>query len=286
MNEKDKRLGLLEGILSMIVNVILFGFKMWAGIVSGSVAMVADAWHTLSDSLTSLVVIIGFWISGKPNDYDHPFGHGRAELIGGLIIGVLLGVVGFNFLKESYLTLRGSEAAEFSTFGIIVFSVSVIVKEGLAQFSFWAGKKINSTSLRADGWHHRSDAIASLLIVIGALLGSYFWWIDGVLGLFVSVLLLKAAYDILKTAADNLMGETVPDEMIDEINTMITRIAPDASHSHHFHMHRYGDHKEVTMHLRFPDNYTIQDAHVLITKIEEEARDRIGVELTIHLEPE
>jgi cation diffusion facilitator family transporter len=286
MIEKHKKLGLLEGTLSIVVNVVLFGFKMWAGILTGSIAMMADAWHTLSDSLTSIVIIIGFWISGKPQDHDHPFGHGRAELIAGLIIGVLLGIVGLNFIKDSYLQLRGAQPVDYSTFGIIVFSVSVVLKEALAQFSFWAGKKINSSSLKADGWHHRSDAIASLLIVIGALLGSYFWWIDGVLGLLVSLLLLKAAYNVLKTAANNLMGETVPKDMIDGINSIISRIAPDTSHYHHYHLHRYGDHKEVTMHLRFPENYTIRDAHALITKIEKEVRETIGVELTIHPEPE
>ncbi len=286
MNEENKKLGLLEGTLSIILNSILFGLKMWAGIVSGSVAMMADAWHTLSDSFTSIVVILGFWISGKPKDHDHPFGHGRAELIGALVIGVLLGIVGFNFFKDSVLQLYRTEHAHFSTFGIVVFAASAVLKEALARFSFWAGRKIDSNSLRADGWHHRSDAIASLLIVVGALLGSYFWWIDGVMGLLVSLLILKAAYDILRNAADNLMGESVPNEIIDEINAIIARIAPDSSHYHHYHLHRYGDHKEVTMHLRFPENYTIHDAHILITQIEEEVRIRLGIELTMHLEPE
>lgn len=284
-NIEKQKLGYLEGWISAILNIGLFGLKLWIGIVVGSVAMVADAWHTLSDTLTSGIVIFGFWVAAKPKDKKHPFGHGRAELIGAMIIGILLGIVGLNFFKESYLRIMHAHSVQFKSIGILIFALSALLKEGLAQFSIWAGKKIKSKALIADGWHHRSDAIASLLIVIGALLGRYFWWIDGVLGIMVSLLILYAAFDILKQTANSLIGEEIEDGLVENINEALSEIAPEISSAHHFHSHRYGDHEEVTMHLRMPGEYSLSEAHALATKVEKRLRKKFQIEPTIHFEP-
>lgn len=179
--------------------------------------MTANAWHTLSDTLTYVVVIFSFWISSRPEDKEHPFGHGRAEIIATIIIATLLAVVGINFLKDSIRQLIAQRSASFSTIGLVIFAISVVIKEGLARFSIWARKKTDSKSLLADGWHHRSDALASLIIEIGAVLGKYFWWVDGVLGIGVSALILYAAYDIAHDASDSLMGEKTGDDLIKRI---------------------------------------------------------------------
>lgn len=285
MNAQKQQLGYLEGWLSSVLNSVLFGFKLWVGLAIGSVAMIADAWHTLSDTMTSAVVLVGFWIAGKPRDKEHPFGHGRAELIGAIIIATLLALVGFNFLKDSYLQLRDAKPVNFSTLGVIIFLISVFLKEGLAQFSIWAGKKVNSKALIADGWHHRSDAIASLLIVVGALLGKHFWWIDGVLGLLVSLLILYAAFDIIKETSYTLLGERMGPELEEQIKQVVKIVAPEVSEIHHPHVHRYGDHIEVTLHLRMDENYSLQQAHDIVTKIEDELRKTLHIEPTIHAEP-
>lgn len=285
MNTEKQQLGYLEGWLSSLVNALLFALKLWVGMAVGSVAMIADAWHTLSDTLTSAVVLAGFWVAGKPRDKDHPFGHGRAELIGAIVIATLLGLVGLNFVKESYVQLRDAEQVNFTTLGIVAFLVSVIIKEALAQFSIWAGKKVSSQALIADGWHHRSDAIASALIVIGALLGKFFWWIDGVLGFLVSFLILYAAYDIMKGASNTLMGEDVDKELQAQIEQVIKTVAPEVSEAHHYHVHRYGDHLEVTLHLRMDETYSLRQAHDIVTTIEHELRERLKIEPTIHAEP-
>ena len=286
MKTEKQRLGYIEGWVSSGLNVALFGLKLWVGMLSGSIAMIADAWHTLSDTLTSLVVVFGFWVSGKPRDKEHPFGHGRAEVIAAAIIGTLLAVVGVNFLKESYLQLQQHIPVNFTLTGILIFGVSIVLKEGLAQFSIWAGRKVNSQALIADGWHHRSDAIASLLIVVGALFGEYFWWIDGVLGLLVSLLILYAAFDILRQASESLLGESIDPKLEQDIQQVITRIAPDTSGMHHPHVHRYGDHLEVTFHLKMNANYSLYQAHDLVSRIENELRATLHIEPTIHAEPQ
>jgi len=286
MKKKDRNLGYLEGVLSSIINTILFILKLWVGMMVGSVAMIADAWHTLSDTLTSLVVIIGFWISGRPSDREHPFGHGRAELIGALIIGTLLGVVGVNFFKESVMNLfRHVKPPTFTLVPIIIFALSIAIKEAIAQFSMWAGKKINSRALIADAWHHRSDAIASALIVLGALFGKSLWWIDGVMGIGVSLLILWAAFDVVRSAADDLMGEDVDPVLSGKIQALITEIAPDITHVHHLHVHRYGQHREITLHIRMDGEATLNLVHEVASRIETRLRSELDVEVTVHAEP-
>ncbi|HUV80584.1 MAG TPA: cation diffusion facilitator family transporter [Candidatus Bathyarchaeia archaeon] len=286
MQNKPQLLGYTEGLLSIGINVLLFGLKYWAGIKSDSVSMIADAWHTMSDTFTSLIIVVSFWIAARPADEHHPFGHGRAEAIGAIIIGTLLAVVGVTFLKESIMRLQNYEAANFASFAIIIFGISVILKEGLAQYSIWAGRKIQSQALLADGWHHRSDAIASGLIVIGALSGAYLWWIDGVMGIAVSVLILYATYEILKGAMSSILGEK-PDPLIEEkIKNLIQDIAPAASCLHHVHIHRYGDHVELTLHCKLPYEMNLKEAHDLASIVEEAIRKEMNVEPTLHIEPQ
>ena len=140
------KLAYIEGWLSIVVNTILFALKYWAGVTSGSVAVMADAWHTLSDSATSAVVLIGTKVSAKSADEEHPFGHGRAELIASIIIGVLLAIVGVNFFIEAVDKLMNHETATYGWFVVIVFTVSIFAKEGLAQFSIRAGNKTDPVS--------------------------------------------------------------------------------------------------------------------------------------------
>ncbi len=284
--DKNKQfLGFLEGWLSVSINILLFVLKYWVGLKANSIAMKADAWHTLSDTFTSLVVLFGFWISRRKPDEQHPFGHGRAEAIGAVVIGTLLFIVGATFLKESIHRLFAQQGFIFSSLAIIVFMISVVIKEGLASFSIWAGKKIHSQSLIADGWHHRSDAVASGLIVIGTLLGRIFWWIDGVAGIFVSLLIFYATYDILKTAASSLIGEQADKSLKGKILNVVGQVAPTITDIHHLHVHKYGDNIELTFHVYFPEHTTLKQAHEIGTTIEEAIKQELDMEATIHFEP-
>lgn len=285
MRNKKTFWAYLEGWLSISINIILFGLKYWAGIVTGSVAIVADAWHTLSDSLTSMVVLIGTRTATKPADKEHPFGHGRAELIASIIIGVLLAVVGFNFIAAGVSRLVHHESAAFGTLAVVVIAISVILKEGIAQFSFWAARKTKSPVLRADGWHHRSDAVTSLLILVGVFIGKYFWWIDGVLGIIVALFILYAAYDVLKEAISPLLGEEPDKELVANIKGISERIVSSSINLHHIHFHRYGGHAEITFHILLDGTMTLTEAHAIATTIEDAIREELQIEATIHVEP-
>ncbi|HAV43493.1 TPA: cation transporter, partial [bacterium] len=158
-----KRLAYLAGWLSMIINTALFGLKFWIGVRIDSVSMVADSWDTFFDILISGVAIIGLRIMFKPADESHPFGHERAESISAIVVSVLLAIVGGGFLVESIKRLIYQQSTTFSVLAITIFASSAVIKEGLAQFTFWVGKTIDSQSVIANGWNYRSDAITTLL---------------------------------------------------------------------------------------------------------------------------
>lgn len=283
--EYKTHIGYLEGTISIILNTLLFALKYWVGIETFSIAIIADAWHTLSDSLTSLVVIIGFKISSKPADEKHPFGHGRAEIISSVIIGTLLAMVGVNFLIASIQRFINHQFASYGNLAIIVFIISVIVKEGLAQFSIRAGKKINSQSLIADGWHHRSDALVSLMILVGIFIGEYFWWVDSIMGIVVSLVIFYTTYSILKVSVSTLIGEEPSKDFETEIRKIVNNSVSRDVKLHHFHSHKYGDNKELTFHIRLPADMRLEDAHEITEEVEKKIREKMNIETTIHIEP-
>jgi len=285
LKSKKARIGYLQAILSIILNIILFVIKYIAGIRSGSVAIIADAWHTLSDSFSSIVLLLGFKLSRKPADKEHPFGHGRAELLATIVVGIILAIVGFNFLHEAYKRLLLQQAANFGIFALAITVASVIAKEIMARFAIKQGTKYSSPLLIADGWHHRSDAFSSLLILVGILLGKYFWWIDGVLGIIMAALIFYTTYDVLKTPFSKLIGEEASDEMLCSIIELIKSHISIPIHLHHLHLHHYGDHQEVTFHIKLDPNLKLAEAHAIADKIENLLRDEMSIEATIHLEP-
>lgn len=282
---QKKRLAYYEGYISIFINLVLFLLKFLVGRKVNSVAMVADAWHTLSDSLTSIIVVVGFWMASRPADSRHAFGHGRSESIASIIIGTLLAVVGFSFLYESIVKLIQGQGMGFSRLAVIIFAISAITKEGLAQFAFWTARKTGAGSLRADAWHHRSDAVASVLIVVGVLFSPRLWWLDGVLGIAVSLLILHASYDIVRSSASYLMGEAPSEEKVDRVHSQVRKEFPQLEGIHHVHVHQYGDHHEVTAHLFVPGTMSVDEAHSIASRIEEIVEQEFNGDATVHVEP-
>ena len=285
INEKAKIYGYLEGWLSIVVNIILFIIKYWAGLVTGSVAIIADAWHSLSDSLTSIIVIVGVKISSKPADKEHPFGHGRSELIGSIIIGTLLFYVACNFMLDSIFKLKEHKQVQFGLLAKVAMMVSIVSKEILAQISIRMGKKVNSNALIADGWHHRSDSISSIIILVGIFVGNYFWWIDGVLGIMVSLVLFYVTFEIMKSGISSIIGEEPDEKLIKIIHELANRVYPEDMQIHHIHCHNYGRHRELTFHIMLPQDMELKDAHDIATEFEKMIQEDSGIETTIHLEP-
>jgi cation diffusion facilitator family transporter len=275
----------LAGWLSIFVNTVLFVLKYWAGIITGSIALIADAWHTLSDSISSIVLLFGIRFAKKPADKEHPFGHGRYELVSALTIGAILGLIGYSFLLGSIEKLKEHETAQFGLAAIIVTIASILGKEGLAQYAFFVGKQSNNQAVTADAWHHRSDALSSVIILLGIVFGSRFWWIDGVLGIIVCLLIFYASYKICSDAINQLLGEKPDEKTIRKIRDITFQIADRELYLHHTHIHTYGDHKEITFHIRLPSTMTLEEAHKIATKIEHRIQEELNIQATIHMEP-
>lgn len=281
---KDTNWTLIEGWVSICGNILLFFLKLWVGLITGSVALTADAYHTLTDSISSGIVIVSGWLSRKPADEKHPFGHGRSDLISSVIIGVLLALIGFEFMLKSVEQIQSGAGVDYGKAAIIVTVISILVKELMAQFAFWAGRKSDSMILKADGWHHRTDALSSVVILIGIFCGSFANWIDGALGILVSLMIFYASYEILRDSVSRLIGETPDRKVVDKIEALIVKMDLDVQ-PHHFHLHRYGDHVELTFHLTMDGDLTLEQAHDQAHRIEQALRDQMRIEATIHMEP-
>ena len=280
-----KFLAQFEGWLSISGNVVLFIFKFWVGLQCGSVAIIADAWHSLSDSMTSIVLLFGVRISDKPADDEHPFGHGRAELVTSVIIGVLLAMVAFEFLWQSVERLNMHKAAEYGSLALWAMIITVIGKEAMAQYAFWAGKLTGMTSLKADAWHHRSDAISSFIILAGIIFGKHIWWLDGALGLTVAAIIMYAAFNVLKSAISPLLGRSPDEKLIKEVQKICEKYSGPKTFVHHYHIHDYGNHTELTFHIHLDGQMPLKDAHAITKQIELELLEEFEITATIHMEP-
>ena len=284
MSDKKKYIN-REGWISIIANLLLFGFKYWAGIVTGSLALVADAWHTLSDSVSSIVVLIGGKVSRKPADEEHPFGHGRAEHIAAIIIGVLLAIIAFEFVVNAIGKFSKHEQTVFGTIAWVAVILSIVVKEALAQYAFWAAKKSDSSVLAADGWHHRSDALSSVVILIGISLGGSLWWTDAVLSFIVALMIGWASYKILATEFKSLLGESPSEELVNAIKKSTQKEFDKPLYLHHIHIHKYGEHTELICHIKLSPDLSLHEAHEICTKVETIIFREFGFVSTVHPEP-
>jgi cation diffusion facilitator family transporter len=235
--------------------------------------------------MSSIIVIVGVKLSSRKADKEHPFGHGRWEHIASIFIGILLGIIAYEFLKESLSQIKMKESANFGTVAVVVTIISVVIKEALAQYAFFLARKTNNSSVKADGWHHRTDALSSVVILIGIAFKNKFWWIDSVLGIIVSLMLFYAAYEILKESIDKIIGENPSAELIGKIKEIISGLYGTDLVPHHFHIHNYISQKELSFHIKMDKNVSIEKGHSIATSIEEKIYSELDIHATIHIEP-
>ncbi|HAE86688.1 TPA: cation transporter [Candidatus Marinimicrobia bacterium] len=273
------------GYISIAGNLLLFVIKYWGGLVSGSVAIMADAWHTLSDSLSSLIVLMGARISSKPADKEHPFGHGRVELIAAILIGMMLVGVSWEFFTKAYENISSHTAVQYGWISIMVVSLSIISKELMAQYAFYISRKTESESVRADGWHHRSDALSSFIILVGIFVGPYVWWIDSLLTAIVALLILHSAYGIIRDASSRLIGNPPSPKTIEQVRKIGKKVCQKELNIHHIHIHEYGTHREMTLHIELPGEWTLDHGHGIADELEATIRKELDIEATVHIDP-
>jgi cation diffusion facilitator family transporter len=285
MEKNVYRIGIIAAFASIVLNALLFGGKYYAGLTSNSVALMADAWHTLTDSISSVIVLAGIYIAGRPPDKKRPFGYGNFEFVVSIIIGLLLVLVGFDFLLDSFDKLKTGERAEYSSFAVLITAATIIIKELMAQYSFYAARKINSKSLKADAWHHRSDAFTSVVILAGIFIQPYLWWIDAAMGAIVCAVIFHAAYEIIKEAVKPILGESPEQGLIDKLSEIGVKTTGRDLLVHHCHVHRYGHHTELTCHICLPGEWSLDKAHSVADALEHQVAEQMGISLTVHIDP-
>ena len=283
-----KKAQIVEGIVSVVVNAVLFGVKFWVGMVTGSIALVADAWHTMSDSLTSIFVVFAAKLASKKADKEHPFGHGRWELISAIMIAFVLVFIGYEFFVGSIERFQNRESVVYGTLALVVTIVAIVIKELLAQYGFYIGRKTNNPVVTADGWHSRSDALSSVVVLIGIIITRFapgFWWMDSVLGMFCALAIFYAAFEIMRESITRMLGEEPDAEFIEALDNEVSKIYEFDLMLHHVHLHNYISQKELTLHIRLNKEKTIEEGHEIATLIENMIMEKFDMAATIHVEP-
>jgi cation diffusion facilitator family transporter len=279
------RYGALEGWVSIVVNLLLFVIKIVLGLSIKSVSLIADAVHTLADSGTSAVVIIGFRMARKPSDKEHPFGHGRMESIAALIVSVLLFMAGVELMEKSIHAVVKPHESTAPVAVILVIVVTIVIKELMSRFSYQLGEIIDSQALKADALHHRSDVIATSLVVV-ALIATRFGYnyVDGIMGVFVSFIIFYSAYSIAKEAVNPLLGEAPSKETIIEIEKL-AMTHEGVLGVHDIIFHKYGQTSVISLHIEVSDKESAFKLHDLAEQVEDTITKKIPGMAVVHVDP-
>ena len=281
-------------LVGSIVNALLLIFKFLAGFIGHSSAMIADAVHSLSDFITDIVVIVFIRISGKPEDKDHRYGHGKYETLATAIIGIILFFVGIGIFinaTESIIGFfKGKELRAPSIIALVAATVSIISKEILYRYTVYQGKKLQSKVAIANAWHHRSDALSSIGTFIGIcgaiLLGKKWHVLDPIAALIVSLFIIKVAYQLSKPCIEELLEKSLPPEIEAKICETVLSF-PEVSSPHHIRTRHIGNNIAIEIHIRMDGNMSLNEAHEITKKIEKKIKEIFGKDthIGIHMEP-
>lgn len=278
--------GVLSGAVGIGLNILLFFGKWLAGTISGSIAIIADAFNNLSDAGSSIITLIGFRLSGQEPDPEHPFGHGRMEYISGLLVSVAILVMGFELIGSSIGKLRSLEPIESSAlvFGILI--ASILVKLYMFFYNHSLSKKIESAAMKATSVDSLSDTVATTLVLIATLISKYTGLLlDGWFGILVGLFILYTGGSTLKETIDLLLGQPPKQEFIDEVKEIV--LGHSMVHGvHDLIVHDYGPGRVmISLHAEVDVNGDIQDIHEQIDHIEHELQEKLHCSATIHMDP-
>ena len=276
------------------VNVILLAFKFVAGILGHSAAMIADAIHSLSDFVTDLIVLIFVHISGKPQDKSHDYGHGKYETLALILIGIALMIVAVGIFYNGAIRIaawyNGEELQAPGMLALWAAVVSILLKELTYRYTIRYARKLESTALEANAWHHRSDALSSIGTAVGiggaVLLGKRWTVLDPIASVIVGAFIVKVAVDLILRGMRDLMEHSLPDEIEDEI-MQIAQSEPDVIEPHDLRTRRIGNRYAIELHILMNGDITLTKAHDHADSIERQLKERFGqnTHVAIHMEP-
>ncbi|KAF5060902.1 putative cation efflux system protein [anaerobic digester metagenome] len=294
--ENDKRIKQIKNVTlqGSFINFILTVGKVIAGIVGNSTAMIADGIHSLSDFITDVIVIVFIKVSGKEQDKNHHYGHGKYETFATMLISFALIIVGFGILYTGAVkiidSLNGELIEKPGFIALYAALISIVFKEGLFWYTKIEGKKLNSQAMIANAWHHRSDAFSSIGTALGIsgaiILGESWRILDPIAGVIVSFFILKVAWDIAKPSIGELLDSSLPETTVYELEQIISK-TKGVEFFHNLKTRKIGENISVEAHIKVDKNMTVEASHQIATEIEITIRQRFGerAHVIVHVEP-
>ena len=278
--------GTLCGAVGIGLNLLLFIGKFFAGRLSGSIAVTADAFNNLSDAGSSAVTLLGFRLAGRKPDTGHPFGHGRIEYISGLIVAGLILLMGVELAKSSFEKILHPEEVTFSALALAILAVSVAVKLYMWCYNRRIGRKIHSSAMEATAADSLSDALATSAVLLAMLIGKWTGLaVDGYVGMVVALFILFSAYKAAKDTLSPLLGQAPDPELVHRIRDIVS--AHDAVVGlHDLVVHDYGPGRQmISLHAEVPASGDILELHDVIDNIERELHEKLHIQAVIHMDP-
>ena len=278
--------GVLCGAVGIVINLLLFALKLFAGTLAGSVAVTADAFNNLSDAGASIVTLLGFRLAGQKPDPEHPFGHGRLEYISGLIVSIVILLMGFELLRDAVGAILHPEAVECSVLTVAILLVSICAKFYMYCYNRGVGKKISAAAMQATAADSLSDCAATAAVLLATLAGYFLHWqIDGWCGLVVSLLILWAGVQAARDTLSPLLGQPPSEEFVQEIRDIVME-SQVVCGIHDLVVHDYGPgHQFASIHVELPAEQDPLEAHDLIDNIERNFMKNDHLMVTIHYDP-
>ena len=269
-------------IIGIVVNLILVAFKAIIGIATNSIAITLDAVNNLTDALSSIITIIGAKLAGRAPDKNHPYGYGRIEYFSSVIIAAIVLWAGITALTESWPKIFTPDVTNYTTVSLVIIAVAVIVKFVLGQYVKRVGEDINSQALVASGSDAFFDAILSLSTLVAAIISIFFHIsLEGILGVIISFVIIKASIDMLRETLDSMIGARVDSELSQKIKEAIREI-PGVYGAYDLSLHNYGpEDMQGSVHVEIDDTLTALDIHKLTREIQTKIYQEFSIALTV-----
>lgn len=278
--------GVLCGAVGILLNLLLFAGKFFAGMISNSIAITADAFNNLSDAGSSIITLIGFRMAGQKPDSDHPFGHGRIEYISGLLVSVIILIMGFELIKSSVVKIFHPEELSYSSIILIILLVSILVKCYMALYNRRISKKINSAAMLATATDSLSDSLATAVVLASTLVAHFTGLkIDGYCGVLVGLFICYAGIGAAKDTISPLLGQAPDPEFVKQVNDIVMSY-DGVIGIHDMIVHNYGPGRVIiSLHAEVPADGDILNIHDMIDMIEHKLHDTLHCSAVIHMDP-
>lgn len=278
--------GMLCGSMGIAFNLLLFIGKFITGVISHSIAIIADAFNNLSDAASSIITLVGFKLAGQKPDKDHPFGHGRIEYIAGLLVSILIIYMAFELIQSSVMKIITPTELSFSPMVLVILLVSILIKFYMAFYNYRIGIKIESPALKAIVTDSLSDTLATSAVLISTLVSHFSGFnIDGYCGVLLGLLILYAGINAAKETVSPLLGQAPDPEFVQKINDIVLSYA-DVIGIHDLIVHNYGPGRVlISLHAEVPSDSDFLAMHDMIDLIEHKLRDTLHCSAVIHMDP-